>query len=86
MLQHRLNVPPSKTQELTLSVLAIHGAFAMIAGPIIRHFNDQTPNRKVPLLLSLGVCIASTCTVAGARSVPILLLGRVLQSIAGSAV
>ncbi|KAJ5271620.1 hypothetical protein N7524_004889 [Penicillium chrysogenum] len=86
MLQHRLNVPPSKTQELTSSVLAIHGAFAMIAGPIIGHFNDQTPNRKVPLLLSLGVCIAGTCTVAGARSVPTLLLGRVLQSIAGSAV
>lgn len=86
MLQYRLNVSPSETQELTSSVLAIHGALAVIAGPIIGHFSDQTPNHKVPLLLSLGVCIVGTCMVAGARSVAILLLGRVMQSIAGSAV
>lgn len=86
MLQFRLRVPPSKTQELTSFVLAIHGALAVIAGPIIGHFSDLSSSRKTPLLLSLGVCIAGTCMVAGARSVPILLLGRVMQSIAGSAV
>lgn len=86
MLEHRLNVPPSKTQEVTSSVLAVHGALGVISGPIIGHFNDRFPNRKGSLLLSLGVCIAGTYTVAAARSVSILLLGRVLQSVAGSAV
>ncbi|CAI7633916.1 unnamed protein product [Penicillium glandicola] len=86
MLQYRLNVPPSETQQMTSSVLAIHGALAVISGPIIGHFSDQTPNHKIPLLLSLGVCITGTFMVAGARSVPILLLGRAMQSIAGSAV
>jgi len=86
MLRFRLNVPPSEIQELTSSVLAIHGALAMIAGPIIGHFSDQTPNRKAPLVLSLAICIAGTVIVASARSVAILLLGRAMQSIAGSAV
>ncbi|KAJ5737062.1 uncharacterized protein N7483_002187 [Penicillium malachiteum] len=86
MLEHRLNVPPSKTQGVTSTVLAIHGALGVLSGPIIGHFSDRFPKRKVPLLLSLGVCIAGTYTVAAARSVPILLLGRVLQSVAGSAV
>ncbi|CAG8359043.1 unnamed protein product [Penicillium salamii] len=86
MLEYRLNVPPSKIQGVTSSVLAIHGALGVISSPIIGHFSDRFPKRKIPLLLSLGVCIGGTCTVAGARSVPILLLGRVLQSVAGSAV
>ncbi|CAG7920121.1 unnamed protein product [Penicillium olsonii] len=86
MLEYRLNVPPSKIQEVTSFVLAIHGALGVISGPIIGHFSDRFPKRKMPLLLSLGVCIGGTCAVAGARSVPILLLGRVLQSVAGSAV
>ncbi|KAJ5608758.1 Major facilitator superfamily domain general substrate transporter [Penicillium herquei] len=86
MLEHRLHVPPSKTQGVTSSVLSIHGALGVISGPLIGHLSDRFPKRKVPLLLSLGVCIVGTYTVAAAPSVPILLLGRVLQSVAGSAV
>ncbi|OQE15900.1 hypothetical protein PENSTE_c026G03717 [Penicillium steckii] len=86
MLRFRIHIPPSKIQELTSSVLAMHGALAMIAGPIIGHFSDQTPHRRTPLIISLAVCIAGTVLVAAARSVAILLLGRAMQSIAGSAV
>lgn len=86
MLEYRLNVPSSNIQGVTSTILAIHGALGVISGPVIGHFSDRFPQRKMPLLLSLGVCIVGTCTVAGACSVPILLLGRVLQSIAGSAV
>lgn len=86
MLENRLNVPSSKTQKATSSVLAVHGALGVISGPIIGHFSDRFSKRRAPLLLSLGVCIAGTYTVAAAHSVSILLLGRVLQSVAGSAV
>ncbi|KAJ5781838.1 uncharacterized protein N7518_010321 [Penicillium psychrosexuale] len=86
MLRDRLHVPPSQAQELTSAVLALHGTLAMVSGPIIGHFADKNQGRKTALLLSLGWCIVGTCMVAGARSVPILLLGRVLQGIAGSAV
>ncbi|CAG8905880.1 unnamed protein product [Penicillium egyptiacum] len=86
MLQNRLHVQPSQAQELTSAVLALHGALAVISGPVIGHFADKSKGHKTTLLLSLGWCIVGTCMVACARSVPILLLGRVMQGIAGSAV
>ncbi|KAJ5971872.1 uncharacterized protein N7479_001790 [Penicillium vulpinum] len=86
MLQNRLDVQPSKAQQLTSAVLALHGTLAVISGPIIGHFADKYQDRKTALLLSLGWCIIGTCMVASAHSVPMLLLGRVMQGIAGSAV
>lgn len=67
-------------------MLAIHGAISVVAGPIIGHFADKTPSRKMPLLVSLASCIVGTALVAAARSVPVLFLGRVMQGVAGSAV
>ncbi|KAJ5503925.1 Major facilitator superfamily domain general substrate transporter [Penicillium fimorum] len=86
MLQNRLHVHPSKAQELTSAVLALHGTLAMFSAPIIGYFSDKNQNRKATLLLSLAWCIIGTGIVAGARSVPMLLLGRAMQGIAGSAV
>ncbi|KAM0124396.1 hypothetical protein ACHAO1_011057 [Botrytis cinerea] len=86
MLQKRLHVEPSQTQKLFSTALALHGAFAVIFSPIIGHFADKSTGRKKSLLLSLGCCIVGTVMVAAASSVAMLLLGRVLQGIAGSAV
>jgi MFS family permease len=71
---------------VTSSVLAIHGALSVIFGPIIGHYSDRNPNQRLLLLISLGICIVGTCIVTVTRSVLVLLLGRVIQSIAGSAV
>ncbi|KAJ6189766.1 hypothetical protein N7519_004674 [Penicillium mononematosum] len=79
MLQNRLH-------ELTSAVLALHGALTVVSGPAIGHFADRQQGHKTALLLSLGWCIVGTCMVAGVQSVPILMLGRVLQGITGSAV
>lgn len=86
MLQERLDVDPSQTQLLTSAVLALHGALAMISSPIIGHFADKSPNRKLWLLFSLGWCIIGTVMVAACHSIPVLFLGRAMQGIAGSAV
>ncbi|KAJ5087594.1 hypothetical protein N7456_011210 [Penicillium angulare] len=86
MFQDRLHTDPSQTQMLTSAILGLHGLLAMLSGPIIGHFADKRPNHKFTLLCSLGFCILGTCMVAGARSVAILFIGRVIQGIAGSAV
>ncbi|KAJ5373245.1 Tetracycline resistance protein TetA/multidrug resistance protein MdtG [Penicillium concentricum] len=86
MFQSRLHIDPSETQKFTSAVLALHGAVSVISGPIIGHFADKSPNRKAPLLLSLLACIIGTVMIAGAPSVPILFIGRVMQGIAASAV
>ncbi|KAF5879012.1 putative mfs transporter protein [Botrytis fragariae] len=77
---------PSQTQMFTSAVLALHGALAMLSSPIIGHFADKSPNRKSWLLSSLILCIIGTCLVAVAHSVGILIIGRAMQGVAGSAV
>lgn len=86
MIQNRLHVDPAQTQKLTSTILGLHGALAVLSGPVIGHFADRCSNKKPALLWSLGFCIIGTCIVAGARSVSLLLLGRAMQGIAGSAV
>ncbi|PQE15107.1 MFS transporter protein [Rutstroemia sp. NJR-2017a BVV2] len=86
MLQNRLHVEESQVQTLSSAVLALHGAVAVVFSPIIGHLADKSSSRKKSLLLSLGFCIIGTFMVAGATSVPVLILGRVIQGIAGSAV
>ncbi|KAJ6118612.1 Major facilitator superfamily domain general substrate transporter [Penicillium samsonianum] len=86
MLRNRLHIDRSQSQKVTSTVLGLHGAISVVAGPIIGHFADKTPNRKAPLLLSLITCIIGTVMIASTHSIPILLIGRVLQAVAGSAV
>ncbi|PQE22036.1 MFS transporter protein [Rutstroemia sp. NJR-2017a BBW] len=86
MLQNRLHVEPLQVQTLSSAVLALHGAVAVVFSPIIGHLADKSSSRKKSLLLSLGFCIVGTLMVAGATSVPVLIIGRVIQGIAGSAV
>ena len=68
MIEVRLHIDPSQTQRLTSIVLAIHGLIALFAAPIIAHFTDKTPSRKIPLLLSLAGCFAGTLLLASSSS------------------
>ncbi|KAJ5431504.1 Major facilitator superfamily domain general substrate transporter [Penicillium cf. griseofulvum] len=86
MLRTRLHIDRSKAQKVISIVLGLHGAVSVVAGPIIGHFADKTPNRKTPLLVSLITCIIGTLMIASTHSIQVLLLGRVMQAVAGSAV
>ncbi|KAJ5765375.1 Tetracycline resistance protein TetA/multidrug resistance protein MdtG, partial [Penicillium odoratum] len=85
MLENRLQIDHSKQQAASSIILAIHGAVSVIAGPIIGRFTDKSHIRKMPLLISLLGCIIGTVLIACAHSILVLLLGRVLQALAGSA-
>ncbi|CAG8909808.1 unnamed protein product [Penicillium egyptiacum] len=86
MLRTRLHVSEGNIQELTSLMLAVHGMVSVVSGPIIGHFADKTPSRKLPLLLSLVACTVGTGMVAGSNSLSVLCIGRVMQGIAGSSV
>ncbi|KAJ5965807.1 Tetracycline resistance protein TetA/multidrug resistance protein MdtG [Penicillium waksmanii] len=86
MLQFRLHINPSQTQKFTSAILALHGFVSVVSGPIIGHFADKTPSRRIPLLLSLFACIISTGIVSITSSMILLFIGRVIQGVAASAV
>ncbi|KAG0155643.1 hypothetical protein PDIDSM_2816 [Penicillium digitatum] len=86
LFEDRLHKDPSQTQRLTAGILTLHGLVSAVSGPLIGHYADKMPNRRTPLLLSLAGCVMGTLLVAWSPSLVVLLLGRVLQGIAGSAV
>ncbi|CEJ62612.1 hypothetical protein PMG11_11109 [Penicillium brasilianum] len=85
MIEVRLQIDRSQTQRLTTALLSIHGFVSLISAPLIGHYAEMSPNRKTPLLMSLGACLAGTILVAYTPSLWALFLGRILQGVAGSA-
>ncbi|KAM0798915.1 major facilitator superfamily domain-containing protein [Usnea florida] len=85
MVEFRLGLDPSRTQNITTALLAVHGLCSLIFAPIIAHFADKTTNRKYLLLFSLAGCVLGTSLVAWTPSVWALFLGRIIQAVSGSA-
>ncbi|CRG82820.1 putative MFS-type transporter C18,02 [Talaromyces islandicus] len=84
MLQERLHLRSDQTQRFTSISLALHGLVSVFGGPLIGHFADNAPNRKIPFLIALVGCIIGTFMVACATSVGVFFGGRALQGISGS--
>jgi MFS-type transporter involved in bile tolerance (Atg22 family) len=68
MIEKRLHVDPSQTQRITTGLLSTHGLISLVLAPVIAHYADNTPNRKIPFLAALAgsllgvLCVASTAT------------------------
>lgn len=60
MIEDRLHIDASKSQNITTALLSLHGLIALVFAPIIAHFADKTPKRKLPLLISLAGCFVGT--------------------------
>ncbi|KAL2860829.1 MFS general substrate transporter [Aspergillus lucknowensis] len=86
MLETRLGLDPSRTQNFTTTLLTVYGVISLVAAPFIAHFADKTPNRKGPLLLSLAACASGTVLVACSSTVWVLMAGQALQALASSSV
>ncbi|KAJ5425175.1 hypothetical protein N7465_000245 [Penicillium sp. CMV-2018d] len=86
MLEDRLGVDPTHVQFYNSASLAVHGFVSMIAGPVMGHFADKNPKKKLQLLFSLIGCMVGTALVAVARCLWVFFLGRIFQGVAGSAV
>ncbi|KAJ5771614.1 hypothetical protein N7520_002143 [Penicillium odoratum] len=86
MLEQRLGIDESELQETTSLVLTVHALVCLVAGPLTGWLADQAPNRRLPLLLSLGAELVGTVIIMLAPNLPILLLGRALQAVGGNTV
>ncbi|KAH6692874.1 putative MFS transporter [Leptodontidium sp. MPI-SDFR-AT-0119] len=80
MLEHRLHLDPSKTQDYTSKLLTAYGLVQLISAPITAHISDKLSRRKAQLLIALGLGIVGTGLVA----IWAIYFGAVLQAIAAS--
>ncbi|BCS17662.1 uncharacterized protein APUU_10490S [Aspergillus puulaauensis] len=85
MIEHRLQIDPSQTQNITTALLSLHGLATLVFAPVIAHFADKYPTRKLPFLISLAGCLVATLLLSLTPSLPALFIGRLIQGIAGAA-
>ncbi|OJJ55932.1 hypothetical protein ASPSYDRAFT_134715 [Aspergillus sydowii CBS 593.65] len=85
MIEHRLQIDPSQTQNITTALLSLHGFATLVFAPVIAHFADKYPTRKLPFLISLAGCLVGTLLLSLTPSLPALFIGRLIQGIAGAA-
>ncbi|KAK4865335.1 hypothetical protein LT330_009446 [Penicillium expansum] len=85
MLEERLHLDPSQTQNYTTALLTTHGFIGLISAPIVAYLAEKTPSQKKPLLIALAGCFLGTLIIALAPCVWLLFVGRILQSMAGAA-
>ncbi|KAJ6070904.1 hypothetical protein N7467_012223 [Penicillium canescens] len=86
MLETRLHVPKSQTQATTSLVLSAHALACLIAGPLTGYLADRAPSRRFSLIASLGVEMIGTVIIMVARTVPVLVLGRIIEGLGGNCI
>lgn len=64
MLEERLHLDPSQTQNYTTALLTTHGFIGLISAPIVAYLAEKTPSQKKPLLIALAGCFLGTLIIA----------------------
>ncbi|KAL2406957.1 putative MFS-type transporter C18.02 [Exophiala dermatitidis] len=85
-LQDRVHVSHHDTQHWVSVLLAVYAAALLFFAPIFGWVADRTHSRRTPLLLGLIVLAGSTLMLCLGRTIPILVVGRLLQGASASVV
>lgn len=85
-LTSRANVKESSVQSYVSILLAVYGAALLVASPFAGWYADRSSSRRAPLLFGLFTLGGSTVMLCLARTVALLVVGRILQGFSGAIV
>ncbi|KFY45922.1 hypothetical protein V494_00708, partial [Pseudogymnoascus sp. VKM F-4513 (FW-928)] len=85
-LTERAGVPEADAQHWVSVLLAVYGAALLVSAPISGWFADRTSSRRLPLLFGLVALMGATVLLCLARSVALMVVGRLLQGCAAGIV
>jgi len=85
-LVDRAGVKEQDLQKWTSILLSVYGAALAIGSPISGILADRSSSRRAPLLGGLLTIGGATALLMLGRSLPVLLIGRILQGLSGSLV
>ncbi|PQE21104.1 hypothetical protein CJF32_00005541 [Rutstroemia sp. NJR-2017a WRK4] len=85
-LSARAGVPESSVQSWVSVLLAVYGAALLVGSPIAGWYADNSSSRRLPLLIGLLMLAGSTVMLCLARSVALLIVGRILQGVSAAIV
>ena len=87
MLTDRVNLPDSQIQTYTSTLLAVYAASSVLFSPVAGVIADRLSNsRQLPFLLGLVALLAATLMLFLGKSIPVLIIARILQGLSGAVV
>ena len=78
-LVDRVGVVPSLVQYWTSVLYSVYGAGLLVSAPISGYLSDMVVSRRTPLLAGIFILGSATVMLCLARSLRLLIFGRVLQ-------
>lgn len=78
-IESRVGLPHDEVQHWVSVLLAVYGAALLVSSPIFGILADRIKSRQLPLLGGLLVLMGSTIMFCLGRSIPVLVVARVLQ-------
>jgi MFS family permease len=85
-LSERAGVEESDVQKWVSVLLAVYGAALLVGSPLSGWYADRSSSRRLPLLFGLLALAGSTVMLCLARTVALLVVGRLLQGLAAAVV
>ncbi|CZR53304.1 related to vesicular amine transporter [Phialocephala subalpina] len=78
-IESRAGVKPSSVQSYVSVLLAVYGAALLVLSPVVGWYSDRSQSRRFPLLIGLLALAGATVMLCLARTVALLIVGRLLQ-------
>ncbi|KFY31024.1 hypothetical protein V493_01465, partial [Pseudogymnoascus sp. VKM F-4281 (FW-2241)] len=85
-LTERAGIPAEDAQHWVSVLLAVYGAALLVSAPVSGWYADRTSSRRLPLLFGLVALTGATVLLCLARSVALMVVGRLLQGCAAGVV
>ncbi|KAH7351105.1 MFS transporter-like protein [Rhexocercosporidium sp. MPI-PUGE-AT-0058] len=85
-LASRALVPQSSVQSYVSILLAVYGAALLVVSPLAGWYADKSSTRRLPLLIGLLALLGATIMLCLARTVALLIVGRILQGLSAAIV
>ena len=85
-LSSRAHVPQSSVQSWVSVLLAVYGAALLVGSPLAGWYADRSSSRRLPLLGGLLTLAGATVMLCLARTVALLVVGRILQGFSAAIV
>ncbi|KAH8589822.1 major facilitator superfamily domain-containing protein [Bisporella sp. PMI_857] len=84
MLVDRVGLPPDQVQGHVSSLLAAYAGASVAISPIAGIITDRLSTRRAPFLLGVVALFGATLLLMVGRTIPVLLVARVLQGISAA--
>lgn len=85
-LSSRAGIPDNEVQHWVSVLLAVYGAALLVGSPLAGWYADHSTSRRAPLLIGLSALAGATVMLCLARTVALLIVGRVLQGLSAAIV